>query len=334
MPFTCFKCNGHGHIARDCRKKEPSNNPAGVGYPESRDTILGRRRGPNQLTGRPVQYHEQHFTSTGTLRQYRDAERTIREEGPALHTAEGGRADQNQQAEERRFEVAPNQEWNTNYVAGHTPTAPMAMSSGAEDNQPSLKTYTPPYRTTSELHNTHTGQQAADFGKAAQQNIVVTPLVHKPDENSADGGVDTNMIPDDTPDNRDIEITRIDQHELMRFRLWEKQGGRKQDERSPGTPSHQQKAAPANKKNRKSSSDLFPAPRDVTPNWQRRAFEKEVATSSLSDTVVDLEMLVDVSRENESQNAEQMIFGTPGRRGEEHSTPPIVPSNRKTLSWQ
>ncbi|CAM6105403.1 unnamed protein product [Calypogeia fissa] len=41
MPFTCFKCNRHGHIARDCKMVESSDYPAGVGYPDQREVNLG-----------------------------------------------------------------------------------------------------------------------------------------------------------------------------------------------------------------------------------------------------------------------------------------------------
>ncbi|CAM6104281.1 unnamed protein product [Calypogeia fissa] len=293
MPFTCFKCNGHGHIAKDCKLKDPLDNPAGVGYPENSGTNVNRRGGFSQQPGRPMQYQEQQFTSTGSWRQHRVAERTQDVEEQEPQQSEERRDNSFQHTELQRFETTLNQARDTNYMAGHTPTAPSARYNGFDELQTSQKSFTPAYRTLSDQHITQQVLIPNKFRKAMEQNVVVTPLVHHPAGTSAEGGSDVIMLRDATPENSDVEMVEIDKHELARFRLWEKQGGRKQDERSPGTPSHHQKTSPANKKNRKSLGDLFPAPRDVTPNWQKKTTENEVATSNLSVPTDDHEMQVD-----------------------------------------
>ncbi|CAM6088051.1 unnamed protein product [Calypogeia fissa] len=334
MPFTCFKCNGHSHIAKDCRKKEAPDNPAGVGYPDSRDGNLNRRGGLTQPNGRQPQYQEQQFTSARANWQQRAAAGYPRNEEQVPLSSEDRREEQQQFTEERRYETTLNPEKDTRYQAGHTPTAPLAMNTGLEDLQPSHRSYTPAYRTLEDQQNTHQVMQAAAIGNSIDQNVVVTPLVRRPAGYPAKGEGVTNMTRDETPENSNVEMAEIDKNELVRFRLWEKQGGRKQDERSPGTPSHQQKASPANKKNRKSTGDLFPAPRDVTPNWQKRTTDKEATTSILVDIAEGNEMLIDTVGVTQNPTTEQISSGTPGRRGEERRTPPASLSNKKTPARQ
>ncbi|CAM6105404.1 unnamed protein product [Calypogeia fissa] len=219
------------------------------------------------------------------------------------------------------------------YQSGHTPTAPAAEDHGPEDPQPNGQPHTPAYRMFAEPSNSQQQNSLAGTGALNDQLVVVTPLVRKPSENLVDGNDDTNMTRDDTPENSDVEMAGIDKHELVRFRLWEKQGGHKQDERSPGTPSHHQKASPVNKRNQKSTGDLFPAPKDVNKNWHSNVIEQESDPAVLSDIAEGNEMQIDDVRPSDSQNTEKIAFGTPGRRGEEKKTPTIQ-STRKTPSRQ
>ncbi|CAM6123773.1 unnamed protein product [Calypogeia fissa] len=142
------------------------------------------------------------------------------------------------------------------------------------------------------------------------------------------------MLKDDTPENSDVEMTGIDPNELSRFKMWEKQTGRKQSEHSPGTPSHHQKISPATKKNRKSSGDLFPAPKDISPSWQTTTPEHHPVAGSLSDIAEGIEWQVEETNAAHTQPAGNIIFGTPGRRSEEKQTPPGSHSNRRTPAHQ
>ncbi|CAM6091060.1 unnamed protein product [Calypogeia fissa] len=291
---------------------------------DPREGNMNRRGGLPQ-----PKYQEQQFTSARATRQQRPAAGYQRDKEQAPLFSEDRRNDQQHFTEQRRYETILNQGNDTSYLAGHTPTAPIAKNTGLDDPQPSHRSYTPTYRTMEDQQITHQVMHAAAFGNSIDQNVLVTPLVRKPEESPAEGDGDTNMTRDETPENSDVEMTEIDKNELVRFRLWEKQGGRKQDERSPRTPSHQQKASPANKKNRKSSGDLFPAPRDVTPNWQ-----KKTTTSNLSDIKEGNVMLIDTAGVPQNPAAELISSGTPGRRGEDRRSHPVSLSNRKTPTRQ
>ncbi|CAM6116914.1 unnamed protein product [Calypogeia fissa] len=311
--------------------KEAPDNPAGVGYPDPRDGNLNRRGGHTQPSGRQPQYQEQQFTSARATRQQRSAAGYQRDKEQVPLFSEDRREDQQHLTEQERYGATLTHEKDTSYLAGHTPTAPLAMNTGLDVPH---RSYTPAYRTMEDQQNTHQVMNGAAIGNLLDQNVVVTPLVHKPVGNLAEGDGDTNMSRDETPENSDIEMAEIDKNKLVRFRLWEKQGGRKQDECSPGTPSHLQKASLANKKNRKSSGDLFPALRDVTPNWQNKTPDKDVATSNLADITEGNEMLIDTVGVTQNPATEQFSSGTPGRRGEVRQTPPASHSNRITPARQ
>ncbi|CAM6120186.1 unnamed protein product [Calypogeia fissa] len=219
------------------------------------------------------------------------------------------------------------------YQPGHTPTAPAAVNHGLEDPPHYGQSHTPAYRTFAEPPNSLQQNSLAGTRALAEQLVVVTPLVRQQSENLGDGKDDTNMTRADTPENSDVEMAGIDKNELVRFRLWEKQGGRKQGERSPGTPSHHQKASPVNKKNWKSTGDLFPAPSDVNTNWHSRVIEQESDPAVLTGIAEGNEMQVDEERLSNSQSTDRIDLGTPGRRGEETKTP-TTQQTRKTPSRQ
>ncbi|CAM6117706.1 unnamed protein product [Calypogeia fissa] len=316
--------------------KDTQNNPAGVGYTEQREMSQGRRdNGYDTQSGRPQQFQEQQFTSTGTTTHYRNAEGDNRDDNLyETQMDDGGNEFVQTEIEWPRFERASQPGNATPHLHGHTLSAPLTEIVGLEGVQQDLQSHTPAYRTTADPATLQQPLHLAGSGAMQDHLVVVTPLVRQDNGKQVEGSNATNLAREDTPENSDVEMLGINEHELMHFRMWEKQGGRKQDERSPGTPSHHQKATPASKKNRKSTGELFPAPRDVNKNWQSPTVVTEVEGGVLSDIAEGNEMQIDVGGTSDTHNSDNTVFGTPGRRGEERKTPPTNPSARKNPSRQ
>ncbi|CAM6123775.1 unnamed protein product [Calypogeia fissa] len=158
---------------------EASEDPAGVGYPEYRDTNSARRGGRNAPPpGRPVTQHElQHHPAGHTYPNRSEEDGRTNNEWAQGHHQGGRPADGAHNTSQQSFEAPNSHDPGLQTLAGHTPSAPPAEHPVADGFQTDLHSLTPAYRTSAESDLPHQNLPRAMSQPLNGHSVVVTPLI-------------------------------------------------------------------------------------------------------------------------------------------------------------
>jgi hypothetical protein len=334
LPFTCFKCNATGHIARECpvliEQQEVDGPRTNLGIDSlHKESVYPVFTVPNQQNQPRNENPTEAQQRTGQNGQ--SAHQPVGASSPNELPVESSREEGHRSLQQEKLpsmqQTASEGEGIQIHKSGTHSEAPRTTHSPPLNHEPTSQHRRPP----SQPAIAQPGQDQLNFitppHGTSQRGQKGDALVFTRGERTPPN--QHSLVPSTTTTTEEVEMADFSEHDLIMIQRWQRMHGTNQRKQGGLTPSKDKgsKASPLNNKKKKSSGALFPSPKDANfTHSLHRELEQDVQNEwskvrpkGATDTDMDDEQGTNEAAPVEGQHSHQEETRQPDSTEEDYN---------------